>query len=139
MSYAGSEALQRAVYQRLIANPGVTAQVGTEIYDAAPPIDAAAQPEVYIHFGSERVRDVGSQTSRSARHDFSIFVQAGTTGFLRAKAAAGAVCDALIDAEMPLSRGELVGLSFVSAEARRGPAPTRRQIELRFRATIDGL
>ena len=139
MSYAGSEALQRAVYQRLTGNPGVTAQVGSEIYDAAPPVAQVSLPDLYVHFGAERVRDAGSKTHRGATHDFSVFVHASTTGFLRAKAAAGAICDALIDAEMVLSRGSLVGLSFLSAQANRGRSPTRRQIELRFRAMINGL
>jgi len=36
MTYAISDALQQAVYQTLIADPAVTALVGSDIYDALP-------------------------------------------------------------------------------------------------------
>lgn len=139
MSFAAAEALQRAVFQRLKSDPTVTAKVEGAIYDAADRVPDTDLPTLHIALGAERVRDGGSKTSHGAVHDFSVVVHGATEGFAKVKAAAGAVCDALIDAPLSLTRGKLVGLSFVFAQASRGRAPERRRIELRFRAWIDGI
>ena len=53
------------------------------------------------------------------------------------KAAAAAVSDALVDADLPLTRGHLVSLRFLRAQAaRKGPGDTR-QIDLTFRARVE--
>jgi len=138
VSYAYSAGLQAAVYARLAGDAGLSALVGAAVYDA--PLEAAPEAVVteYVTLGEERVRDNGTKTSDGAIHDFQVIVQSGRDGFEGAKRVAAAVCDALIEAPLALARGHLVDLRFVSARAERGPAPVKRRIALRFRATIDG-
>ena len=55
-----------------------------------------------------------------------------------AKAVAAAISDTLVDADLTLSRGRLVGLWFERATARRsGTAGSARRIDLRFRARVE--
>lgn len=137
MSYAMSEALQRAVYEQLSGDSAVVALVGTEIYDAVPPASPAQTPDMHITLGGERVRDGSTKTSLGAVHDFAVTVHARTEGFRRAKAAAGAICDALIGASLTLTRGVLIDLRFLSARADRGAANQPRRVTLRFRAVLE--
>jgi hypothetical protein len=137
MTYATAWALQEAVFQRLRAHPGLTALVGAAIHDA-PPHSAAGDPEgEYVTLGEELVRPFGSAERRGGTHDFTVLVHSGRDGFQRAKAIAGAVCDALIDAPLTLARGHLVALRFRQAQAARGRGPERRRIVLRFQAVIE--
>ena len=134
MSYGMSAALQEAVFQRLETDPALTALVGTRIYDAAPP---GQVPGLYVTLGPERVRDRSDATGGGALHDFSVSVVTDETGFADAKAASGAVSDALIDAPLALARGRLVSLNFLRAEARRVDRGARRRIDLTFRARVE--
>lgn len=134
MSYGASGALQAAVFDRLSADAALGALVGTAIYDALPP---GILPSLYVVIGPERVRDRSDKTGRGAEHDFTVSVVTDVAGFAVAKAAAGAVSDALVHAPLDLSRGHLVGLHFVRAVAARVGAGGERQIDLTFRARID--
>ena len=60
------------------------------------------------------------------------------SGFLQAKEIAVAVSDALVDAPLILSRGRLVALRFIKAQARRVDQGGARRIDLRFAARIEG-
>jgi len=57
-------------------------------------------------------------------------------GFAQAKVAAAAVSDALIDVDLPLSRGMLISLQFYKATAARVGTGDTRQINLIFRARV---
>lgn len=48
-----------------------------------------------------------------------------------------AISDALIDAQLVLGRGRLVGLRFVKAQARRRDEGRVRRIDLTFRARVE--
>lgn len=133
MSYGVTAALQEAVYQRLSGDAGVTALVGG-IYDAIP---VGELPEIYLTLGPESARDRSDKTGGGAEHDFTVSVIGGASGFLAAKQAAAAVSDALIDADMALSRGRLVGLWFVKAVAKRETSGDGRRIDMRFRARVE--
>ncbi|WP_084863590.1 DUF3168 domain-containing protein [Salibaculum halophilum] len=134
MSYAVSAALQAAVYQALAGNSAVAALSGGEIFDAPP---AGPEPALYVTLGPERVRDASDQGAEGATHDFTISVITNSAGFAEAKALAGAVSDALIDAPLALSRGRLVALGFSRARARRLRPGDQRRIDLTFRARVD--
>ena len=54
-----------------------------------------------------------------------------------AKDAAGAVSDALIDADLTLARGRLIYLAFDRALAKLEGTGTQRRIDLRFRARVE--
>lgn len=133
MTYAVSYALQAGLYDRLTNDAALTTLVGSDIFDAPP---GGTVPETYVLIGDEIVRDRSSKTHDAAFHDVVINVVSDTAGFSKAKQVAGAVCDALVDAAFPLSRGTLVGLHFVRARAVREDSPGIRQINLTFRAHV---
>lgn len=134
MSYAMSFALQEAVYAELSTDATLVGLVGSAVFDA-PPI--GTPPSLYVLLGTELVRDRSSKTSDGAAHDFVVKVVSDGAGFAEAKAVAAAVCDALNDASLVLSRGRMSSLGFRKARARRGKAPEGRQVDLTFRAYVE--
>jgi len=134
MSYAASAALQAAVYQRLRASDALDALVGDAIYDAVPPGTVTG---TFVSLGPEDTRDASDATGDGAEHDFVVSVVTDAAGFQTAKAVAGAVSDALVDAALVLARGRLVGLWFLRARARRVDAGETRRIDLTFRARVE--
>ncbi|WP_342071773.1 DUF3168 domain-containing protein [Yoonia algicola] len=133
MTYSVSAALQSAIYQRLTADAALVALVGSDIYDALP---AGPLPALYVVLGAEDVRDASDKTGGGAWHQLVITVVTQSAGFASAKAAAAAVCDALVDAPMALERGSLVSLNFYKAKAARVGTGAVRQINLNFRARV---
>lgn len=134
MSYGMAAALQAAVFQRLSDDAVLNGLVGTAIYDALPP---GPLPPVYVTLGPEEVRERGDKTAAGAWHSFTVSVVSGAAGFLSAKEIAGAVSDALVGADLTLTRGQLRGLFFLRARARRETGGTLRRIDLTFRARVD--
>ncbi|WP_226780999.1 DUF3168 domain-containing protein [Oceaniglobus trochenteri] len=130
MSYGVSASLQAAVFQRLQGDAALGAIVGSDIYDALPP---GALPANYVVLGDEDVRDRSDRDEGGALHDLTVSVITSAAGFATAKAAAGAVSDALLDWVPVLSRGRIVGLWFLKARARRVGSGDQRRIDLRFR------
>ena len=133
MTYAVAAGLQKAVYQALRENEGLRSHVGEAIYDVVP---AGQLPSTYVSLGPEEVRDWSDKTGRGARHDFTISVVTDAAGFQRAKFVAGAVTDALADAQAALERGTLVSLTFRKARAVRVEEGNMRRIDLSFRALV---
>lgn len=134
MSYGVAAALQAAVYQRLAADATLAALVGPAIYDALP---AGILPQIYVALGPELARDRSDMTGRGAEHEFTVSVVTDAAGFSSAKTAAAAVSDALLGAELALTRGRLVSLNFYRAQAARVGAGDQRQINLTFRARVE--
>ncbi len=134
MTYALAAPLQAAVFQALGADPVLAGIVGTAIYDALPP---GTPPALYVTLGSESVRDRSDQTGAGAEHELTVSVITDSAGFASAKAAAAAISDALVDADLALSRGRLVALGFHRAKAARVGTGDQRRIDLTFRARVD--
>lgn len=134
MSYAVSAALQGAVFTALINDSGVTTAVGDAVFDALP---VGALPSLYVSLGPETVRVADDKTGPGAVHLFVISVVTETSGFSAAKTAAGAVCDVLHDADLPLNRGRLVSMRFERARAGKIDKGARRKIDLIFRARVE--
>lgn len=135
MSYGMAAALQSAVYQHLLADTGVSTLVGAAVYDALP---AGDLPQTYVSLGPENVHDRSDGTGDGALHRFTVSVVTETAGFGAAKTVAAAIGDALMGADLSLSRGRLVGLWFERAAAKRtGRAGRIRRIDLRFRARVE--
>ncbi|WP_158967908.1 DUF3168 domain-containing protein [Chachezhania sediminis] len=135
MTYAISPALQRAVFQALSADAALTALVGTAIYDAVP---SGGVPTTFVSLGPEEVEDRSDATGAGAAHRFTVSVVTTEAGFEAAKTVAAAICDALTDASLTLTRGRLVGLWFERAAASRdGSNANRRRVDLRFRARVE--
>lgn len=133
MSYGVSAALQAAVYQALSADATLASLVGNHIYDAFP---AGTLPPLYVALGPELVKDQSDKTGGGAMHQFTVSVVTDTAGFATAKQAAGAVSDALVDADLTLNRGTLVALNFYRAKAVRVGAADERRIDLTFNARV---
>ena len=133
MSYAVSAALQAAVYQSLTSDAVLVGQVGDAIFDAMP---AGEVPPIYVTLGPEKVRDASDATGRGAVHVFVVSVVTSEAGFQMAKTVSATICDRLIDADLVLTRGTLINLSFDSAKARRTENADLRQIDLTFRARV---
>ncbi len=133
MSFALSGPLQAAVYGALNGDAALGSFVGSDIYDAVP---SGALPALYVQLGTEAVRDASDVSGAGAVHQFTVSVITTNPGFAGAKAVAGAVSDALHDAELALSRGLLISLRFERASVRRIDGAAARQIDLRFRARV---
>ncbi|PLS22201.1 DUF3168 domain-containing protein [Neptunicoccus cionae] len=134
MTYAVSHALQQGVYLALKADATLTGLVGSDVFDAPP---SGAIPDLYVLIGDEQARDRSSGSAGAAVHDLDIRVVSSAAGFAGAKQVAGAVCDAVIGAQIALTRGRLVSLSFRTARALRDGSPEQRQIRLKFRAFVE--
>jgi len=134
MSYALSAPLQAAVFQALSADVDLTTLVGTGIYDALP---SGTLPSLYVSLGPETVEDASDNTGVGAVHLFTVAVMTENPGFASAKTVAAAISDVLHDADLTLSRGRLVSLTFERAIAGRVDGGTGRKIDLRFRARVE--
>lgn len=139
MTYALAEPLQTAVYTALTGDAALTALVGSDIYDTPLPDGTTTPPSEYVLIGSETVAARSSKTQDGALHDLTILVHSNADGFVKSKAIAGAVCDVLLDAQLPLSRGRLVYLRFLKARADAGKPPAKRTISLKFRAFAEDI
>lgn len=133
MSFSMSGPLQAAVFEALSNDAPLAGIVGMAIYDAVP---TGSLPPIYVRLGSETATDASDVSGDGARHRFTVSVITTSPGFAQAKAAAGAVSDALHNADLPLSRGRLVSLRFERARARRMESAATRQIDLRFIARV---
>ena len=134
MSYALSSGLQSAIYHHLTQDAALAALVGADIYDTVP---VGEPPDTYVSLGPEEVRDKSDASGGGAEHLITLSVISNAAGFQQAKTIAGAVSDALVNADLVLSRGVLIYLRFDRANARRVGAADTRRIDLRFRARVD--
>ncbi len=134
MSFGPSAALQAAVYQLLLVDPGIAATVGTAVHDEMPPGPVTG---TIISLGEGEVRDLSDQTGGIAEHRLGVNVISDAEGFASAQSAAAAVTDALVDATPALARGRVVSLRFLRARTRRVRAGQLRRIDLTFRAIIE--
>ncbi|WP_299837808.1 DUF3168 domain-containing protein [uncultured Jannaschia sp.] len=132
MTYAMGEALQTAVYQRLVSDPEVTDLTKGAVFDSVP--DPA--PDLFVALGPEKVRNRSDNTGPGASHEFRVSVVTRRQGYLAAKSVAACISDAMIKTTLTLSRGSVVFLRFVRAEARRDEGEGTRRIDLWFQARL---
>ncbi len=134
MSYGSSAALQQAVYAHLSNDTAVIGFVGGDIFDAMP---TGTPPDTYVTLGAEEARDRSDNTGPGAVHTLTISVVTDVSGFHAAKNIAAAISDALHNADLTLSRGHLVDISFDRAKAKLEGTGDMRRIDLSFRARVD--
>ncbi len=137
MTFSMSQSLQKAVYDALLADVALQGLVGANVFDDPLPLENNKPPQDYITLGEERVKDASTSTSTGAIHDFTVVVNSAQAGFKNSKVIAGAVCDALQDAALPLARGELIYLRHLKSRATAGRPPLKRKISLIFRAFVE--
>ena len=133
MSYGSSAALQEAVFSALVNDTIVVGLTSGAIFDAEP---TGVLPPIYISLGPEQVRAKADKSGGGALHEFVVSVVSEAPGFATAKSVAVAIGDRLVDASMPLSRGELISLRFQKAKAVRIEKGAKRRIDLTFRARV---
>lgn len=133
MSFALSGPLQAAVFGALSADTELAALVGSNIYDAVP---SGTLPVTYVRLGSETATDASDISGTGALHRITVSVITTEPGFAGAKQVAGAISDVLHNADLALSRGQLVGLRFERANAERTDVGAARQIDMRFAARV---
>ena len=131
MSYQAAAALQAAVFARLFGFPALA---GVSVVDAMPPGTA---PGSFVLIGPEQVVDQSDKTGGGAEHRFEVAVISDASGFVSAKTLAGAVSEALVDADLTLTTGRLVSIGFLRATARRLNGGALRRIDMTFRARIE--
>lgn len=134
MSYAMAEALQSAIYTRIQSDAGVSALIGSAVFDEIP---AGVLPETYVSLGTETVLDRSDMSGAGAEHRLTISVMSEAAGFATAKSVAVAISDALEGVDLVLTRGRLVFLKFDRAVARREGSANTRRVDLRFRARVE--
>ena len=130
MSYQAAAALQTAIFGTLTAAPALA---GVSVVDAMPPGTA---PGTFVLIGPEQVVDQSDKTGGGAEHRFEVAVISDASGFVSAKTLAGAVSEALVDADLTLTTGRLVSIGFLRATARRLDGGALRRIDMTFRARI---
>ncbi|MCK0166891.1 DUF3168 domain-containing protein [Jannaschia sp. S6380] len=133
MTYAMSESLQSAVYDRLSGDADLDALVAGAVFDSVP----ERAPDLFVALGPEKASDRSDATAGGAIHQVRISVVTRRQGFMAAKAVAGRVSDILSGAAMPLARGRLVSMRFLKAQAKRDEGEGTRRIDLWFRARLD--
>lgn len=134
MSYAAAAALQKAVFGALQASGDLHNVVDGAVFDQPP---SGSVPALYVTLGPEKVSDRSDGTAHGARHEFVVSVVSESGGFGAAKTVAALISDLLQGADLTLERGELVGLHFIKATARR--VSGIRRIDLTFRARVDAI
>lgn len=133
MTYAMSQNLQAAIYDRLASDPAIDALVGGAVFDFVP----EAAPDLFVALGPERAVGVTDSSGSGAVHRLRISVVTRREGYLAAKKVAAAVSDAMAGPDLILSRGRVASLRFLRAEARRDKTEGTRRVDLWFRARTD--
>lgn len=137
MTYAISWPLQQGIYSLVCGDPTCQSTIGTRVFDAVPlEADGGTADDVYMTFGDEEVQDWSSGSTNGAIHTVTVSVHAPRHGFSDAKQAAAAISDAILSGALTLTRGTVVNVRFVDGRTTRREADGLRQIDLRFRITV---
>ena len=126
-------ALQKAIYQRLASDAGVTALVGARLFDN-PPGDVTFP---YLTLGEAQVDDWSDDIQSGAEHRLSLYVFSRVGGRAEAKSVMGAVNAALHEADLTLEGHRLINLRFLNAETRQESDGATWRGTIRFRAVTE--
>jgi uncharacterized protein DUF3168 len=128
--------LQRAIYQRLAADPALQAEIGNpaRIYDDAPP--EAVFP--YLIVGEARASDWNG-VDGGMEHDVKLYAFSRYAGRREVKRIMGAVYDTLHEAALTLSGHQLINIRFVFGDVFRRQDSETYQGVVRFRAVTQPL
>lgn len=128
-------ALQKAIFECLTTDIGVSGFVGARIYDAVP--GDTGFP--YLTLGEAQVEDWSAGEAEGREHWLSMNVYSRSGGRAEVKAIMGAVHRALHDAALTLDGYALINMRFQSAETRRESDGTTWRGTIRFRAVTEPL
>lgn len=129
-----ANALQKAVVERLAADPDVLAIVGAgRIFDR---LITRAEPP-YLVLGEATVSDFSTGDGEVSEHRFEIEAWSKDNGRRQAVELAGAVRAALHDADLALADAVLVNLRHERTTSRRAPKTGLHVARMRFRAVTE--
>ncbi|MAY60922.1 MAG: hypothetical protein CML29_01810 [Rhizobiales bacterium] len=129
-----ANALQRAVFERLTSETGVSALAGADrIFDGRP---ERIEPP-YVTFGDWRIEDWSTGTEDGAEHRFEIEVWSEVRGRKQAAELADAVRKALHDAALTLPGFHLVNLRHLRTRTGRDTKSRHIRARLEFRAVLE--
>lgn len=129
-------ALQKFIYETLVADPALTALIGAgRVFDDPP---ARIDPP-YLVVGPWTVAELGSSTEAGEEHSIDLVLWSSAHGRLQVTQAAGAVRTALAGAAGSLDPPwTLAMLQFASGRIERDIATRFYRAALRFRAVTEG-
>ncbi len=125
--------LQKAIFDALGANAGLTAMIGTRIFDHAP----ANVAFPYITFGHTSVYDWSTGTENGAEQLFTLHVWSKGKGKKEALEIMEIAREALHDAPLDLDGHRLVNMRLEFSEARYDDRNEAHHGLLRFRAVTE--
>ncbi len=125
--------LQKAIFGALGANAGLTALIGTRIFDHAP----ANVAFPYITFGRTSVYDWSTGTENGAEQLFTLHVWSKGKGKKEALEIMEIAREALHDAPLDLDGHRLVNMRLEFSEARYDDRNEAHHGLLRFRAVTE--
>lgn len=127
-------ALQKAVFEALSGDAGLTALIGSgKIYDDVP--RNAEFP--YVTFGLSQQRDWATGTEEGHEHSFSLHVWSRENGRKEVHETMGKLRAVLHDAALMLDGFRLINLRYEFSEARRETDGDTYRGLVRFRATTE--
>ncbi len=127
-------ALQRAIYEKLIADPSVTEALGgARIHDDVP--RGAELP--YVTIGQSSARDWSTGTEDGEEHTLTLHVWSRANGRRQVQQIMGLLRGALNDAALTVAGHRLVNLHHEFGEARRDPDGGTYHGLMRFRAVTE--
>jgi len=134
MTAGASWALQKSVYQTLIADAALTNLIGgPRVFDDVP--GNAAFP--FLTIGDDTTRDNATFSETGFEHAIAVHVWSRASGRGELKQIAAAVIAALHDAPLVLEDNRLVNLRFQSSVALKDPDGHTYHGIVRFRAVTE--
>ena len=125
--------LQKALVARLKADTGVTALVGTRVYDLPPP-----EPSYpYISLGPDQTVPDRADCYDGKEVTLQVDAWSRSIGFPEVKRIAEAICAALDDAPLSLTGQRLVDLYEADVRTMRDPDGATSHAALTFRALTE--
>jgi Protein of unknown function (DUF3168) len=127
-------ALRAAIHDALVADGPLTAALGgPKIYDEPP--TGVAFP--YVTLGEARIADWSTGTEGGEEHQLTLHVWSRQGGHKEAHVVAGALLQALDDADLTLDQHRLINLRFALADVRREADGRTYHALVRFRAVTE--
>jgi len=129
-------ALQKFIYEMLVADPALTALIGAGRVFDDPPADLDPP---YLVLGHWTVADLGSSMEAGEEHSIDLVLWSSAHGRLQVTQAAAAVRAALAGVAGSLNPAHtLAMLQFASSRVERDAATRYFRAVLRFRAVTEG-
>ena len=134
MPTAATVALRAAIHDALIADTPLAALLGgPRVYDEVP----ASVVFPYVTLGETRVTDWSTGTERGEEHQLTLHAWSRQGGHKEAHQVAGALLQALDDANLTLDQHRLINLRFALADVRREADGRTYHALVRFRAVTE--